>query len=508
MVDLSSVSIAAARRDFATFCKGVLRQKIGDMHRRMIDAVMNDPRHAVIMAARGHFKTTVMSVAFPLWYAFSNASKPDLILIISATEMQSMMIVGLLKSAIEDNPVLREAFMPTDGSAVWSKTELDLKNGWKIKSLPFTDAIRGNHPALIIMDDVLKDESTNVEDAKSNFFGIVYPAIQAKRGKIVVVGTPMSYADLLHELGGQYGSPDEMAARSKAFAFLKFPCFLPDGSPQFPEHYSAEQLAATRAVMPGAKFSREYLCEPVTGSNALFPDAAVQACVDLPLRALSAEELRDAPVVIGYDVAVTDKEGSDYSAYTVARVRSGEALEVLETGRFKLPTNEQIGMLKELKARFNPVKVLIESTGAGVGLFQTASTTEGLVGLLEAFETKKKSKQELLGLLEVSVRNHSVKLPFNRDLIDELAGWENTHDKTGMPVVRSMKKHDDLVMSLAFALWAAKEYGFQVGVTGVTTTGGATPLVESLKSVDAFDVIRLADGSFDSGDWSGAYNYG
>lgn len=476
--DLENVAVQLARNDFGVFCKLVLKQKVGDMHRQMIQSVVEDPRHLCIMAARGHFKTTVMTVAFPLWIAFSEKEKPDDILLISASLDQAMKNIRLIKKAVEDNPLLKEFLYPDKVDARWSASELELKNGWRIKAVPFGDAVRGNHPKYAILDDVLKDESTNVEESKNKFYSIVFPIVQAKRGKLVVVGTPFNYEDLLHEL----------ARKPETFKFLFFPALLDEGKAteraQFPEHFSIEQLRRIKESIPAAAWAKEYMCNPVSGANALFPSQAIDAC-----RNSKHPDGRPVARIMAYDVALTEKDSSDYSAYTIADLYENGFLDVVECDRYKMNTSMQIEEIKRLvKTRAVDV-CLMDRTGVGAGLFQMCEVDADLQGIVREFETKKKNKQEILGLLEVMMRQTKLHLPDMEPLILELQAWENTKDVNGMQVVRCAAKHDDLSMSLALCAFAAREFGQVVGVLGVEPN----KLKESLKNPDS-DIVSGVKG--------------
>ena len=61
------------KSNFFYFCKLILDwEYMGRMHREIIDKVMNSDNHLVVLAPRGHWKTSLMSVAFPLWIAYRN----------------------------------------------------------------------------------------------------------------------------------------------------------------------------------------------------------------------------------------------------------------------------------------------------------------------------------------------------------------------------------------------------------------------------------------------------
>lgn len=500
--NVSELSLRVAKRDFLLFCKLVLKQKVGDMHRQMIRTATEDPRHLVIMAARGHFKTTTMSVAFPLWIAFGEREKPDDILLISSSLDQATKNIKILKRTIEQNPILNAALFPDSRNATWSATELELKNGWRIKAVPFGDSVRGNHPRYAILDDILRDETTNIEESKNKFYGVVYPIVQAKKGKIVLVGTPMSYEDLFNEL----------AAKTETFAFLKFPALKADGTAQFPEHFSLEQLEKIRASVPAGMWSREYMCEPVSGGSALFPRDVIEACIAAKV------EPREGTIVVGYDVAVTEEKRSDYSAYSVIKVTDGQPYDVLEVRRFKLSTDKQVAVLREIAQKYSPAKILIEQTGVGAGLVQLAKADPYVGTLIEEFNTQSK-KNELVGQLEVTMRQRAVKIPNDSDLILELESWENTKDKSGRQIAKCMRKHDDLSMSLALATWCARSYGLPVGAVGIDAKEVKSPfeqrnsdVTESFKNPDDIVIVGVGSDSNDGqngyGDSRSLYTYG
>jgi hypothetical protein len=440
-----------AERDFAFFYRVFLKGKMSGMHQEIIDAVMNDKRHLVVMAARGHFKTTLLSQAFPLWVCFRTpSSNPQQIIILSASMEQSTDILRGLKRMIVNSPVLQERLIPESLHDVkWSETQLEFKNGHRIMSVPFGDSVRGKHVNYCILDDVLTEETTNVEEAKNIFYGPVFPTVQAKRGKIIVVGTPMSYMDLLHDL----------AKPEKGFASMSFPAFKPDGSIQFPEHFDKEQLESIRRTMPSHLFSREYLLVPVSGSNALFPFDVREACRSIEIPPLTIEEEQSAQYVLGGDVAVSDKERGDFACYTVLKIVSGKPIIYYKKSLLKgVGTAEQGKLVAELHKQFNFSKILVEQTGLSYGVVDFLLHDDSTKYVTEGFNTTRKSKMEILGLLETTMRNMSLQLPVDDSLDDELSGWEVKQDpNTGMQISQSLKQHDDQVMSLAIAVFAASQ---------------------------------------------------
>lgn len=440
-----------AERDFGFFFRVVLRQKYSSMYGQIIDAVVNGKSDLVVMAYRGSGKTNLLSVAFPLWHCFRTPSKNlQEIAILSASMEQSTTILRKIKQHIQSNPILRERLMPDNLYNVkWSETQVELKNGHLITCKPFGDAIRGSHVNYCISDDILTEETTNVEEAKNTFYGPVYPVTYAKKGKHIVVGTPMSYTDLLHDL----------ARPEKGLTYLNFPILTQEGLPQIPERLTLEEIAKIRRVMPSNKFAREMLLVPVNDETRLFPfETLLRPCLDMEYAVPTVKEEEGAQYVLGGDVAVSDKERADFACYTLLKNVPGHPWKYYKKFLFKgMGTGEQGEFVANLTKQYpNLNKIVVEQTGLSYGVVDFLSKDDRTRSVLEGFNTSQKSKFEILGLLETWLRNQQIKLDWDDSLFDELAGWEII-TKDGKQIPRSTKAHDDQVMSLAFAVYAAAQ---------------------------------------------------
>lgn len=439
--------LTVAEKDFGVFYSAILQQKLARMHREIVDTIMTEKRNIVVMASRGHGKTQLLSIGFPLWICWRTpAAEPKMIIIQSASLDQSTEILRKIKSLVENNAILRERLLPDNIHQVkWSETQLELKNGHRIICTPFGDSVRGKHVDYCICDDVLKDETTNVEESKKTFYAAVWPITQAKKGKHIVVGTPMSFKDLLFEL-----------TTRETFRSLKYPAFKEDGTPQFPELFTVERLHDIKQTMPSHLWSREYLLLPVSDESALFPyESAIKPCIAQDYPALTKDEEASMRYVVGCDVAVSDAGKADFSCYMILKLVDGHPIYLHKKEYFKgVGTDAQISKIKELHKIYHFSKIVVEQTGLSYGIVDALSQDGNVAGVLEGFETKVKSKAELLGRLEVAMRNGNFKFLQDDALIDELAGWE-IETKDGKQTTRSVKEHDDQVMALALAVYAA-----------------------------------------------------
>jgi len=447
------------RESFEYFCKIVLRQKLGQMHREWIKAALDPNKHTCIMSARGHFKTTILSVAFPLWIMMRE-EKPKMIVILSATLEQSTEIMNLLKRQVEDIPTLRGVLYPENiHDTKWSETQIRTKNGHRVLCLPFGDTVRGKHPDYCICDDVLKGEvATDVEGAKRVFYGVVYPIVQARRGKLIVVGTPISFTDLLADL-----------STKPNFTFLKYPAvvFNDDGTwqrPQFPEHFDLEQLQSIKDTMPSHLWSREYLCNPASEDTALFPQSVLNKATEqyeAVKAAYSEKRLLGKPRrVIGCDIAVSAGARADWSVFNVLDVINGQPILQVDMIRKHLTAEENVVEIRRLHDFYKPDRILVEKTGVGWGVAEACMNDGVMKNVALEFDTKMASREKILSRLEVTMRNGGLALMKNDVLLSELSQFAYRKMKDGRMAYQSLGEHDDCVLSLAIALEAASTRSF------------------------------------------------
>jgi len=449
-----------SKRSFEYFCKIMLKQKLGRIHREWIESVLRTDKHTVLMAPRGHFKTSILSVSFPLWIMFRE-KKPKIFVILSATLDQSSEIMRMIKSKIEETPALSEVLEPENKhSTKWTETEIETKNKHRVICSPLNDSVRGKHPNYFILDDILKGEvATDVETTKRVFYSVVFPAAQAKRGKLIVVGTPISFVDLLNELS----QPD----KSQDFDFHRYSAvvFNPDGSwkePVFPEHFSIEQLQAIRRTMPAHLFAREYMCEPISGESSAFPPEVIQSSVKLheDLKKIY-ETTPGVQWYMGCDIAVSQSERADWSVFTTIGKLPDQPFFVKDVCRKHLDSTANVTEIQRLYNIHKHNRILIEQNGVGWGPAEACTKADSPIRSVSImFDTRAASKEKILSRLEVTMRNKSLAIPNNDVLITELSQVSYKGSNNGKNSYESKGEHDDTVMSLAIALEAASRSSY------------------------------------------------
>lgn len=444
------------KADFTLFCKHILGLYVGDMHKELIESFLDSDKHFCVMAARGHSKTTMFSQAFPLWISWKTPGKSknnEFILIMSSSLDQSMEIIEGIKTYIEASPILTRDLLPENvHKTQWSATKIKFKNGHRIMAAPFGPGVRGKHPTYAICDDVLRDEIANVSYALDTFYSAVFPVVNARNGRHLVVGTPMAFDDLLMDL-----------STKDTFEFRKYPARKEDGTPQFPELYNEDKLQEIEKTMPAHRWMREYMCEVVGDSMALFPSEIVNNCISLPYKKLNKQEESQSRRFMGWDVALSSGSKADFAAgISITKAPNRPLLVEVVYHKKGTTTEQQMAFIKQQDSYHEYDRILVEEVGLSYGMVQTLtnSTAPEYVRSVEGFKTTHNSKDKMLGTLELLLRNGGIKLPDDKELKRELFSFgikkRKLSDGTTKQTFEGLGYHDDLVMALAMAVEAVE----------------------------------------------------
>ncbi len=149
--------------DLEYFCKAYMPDQFDREFGSYAIEMMNDmkaiidarqPTKEARVAPRGHAKSTICTVAIPVWATCYK--KREYILFISANEDTSSNFLGKNREALE-SPAIIEDFGPQKGK-VWNNYELETTTGVTIECAGWTAGIRGKNkkqrPNLIIFDDL------------------------------------------------------------------------------------------------------------------------------------------------------------------------------------------------------------------------------------------------------------------------------------------------------------------------------------------------------------------
>lgn len=178
-----------------------------DMFKDAEDMILNyDGHHNKFARAapRGHGKSRIISVVFPLWIICYQYRKN--IMLIADTRDQSMEYIQTIKSELEENAQLRQDFGDLVGNVKWATDEIITKNDIHVVAKSSGQSLRGNsyknvRPEVVILDDLENDESVETEGQRKklyNWFMKVLMPIGNPRTVFLYVGSILHYESLLY----------------------------------------------------------------------------------------------------------------------------------------------------------------------------------------------------------------------------------------------------------------------------------------------------------------------
>jgi hypothetical protein len=274
-------------------------------HYQEWDDMVNKYDRLLVQAPRGHGKSIFWSLAWPLWNVIRGKWEH---LIISYSEDQVRRLIRDIRICVESNPFL-EPLRPTT-KEIWGTDQLSFANGSFISGLGFGTSSRGRHPNGITVDDPLKDlGGMTDEDQERAYFGVI-TGMAMEKTKLVTVGTPVNFGDLLEKLES-----------NEAYARWKRPALNRNGEPLFPHLWSKAALDKRRSEMGSINFAREFLLERVDPATQPFKRVYETKYQELPARFQ-----RIATVC---DPAYSEGDG-DYTAIVTVGFTGGNHAYVLE----------------------------------------------------------------------------------------------------------------------------------------------------------------------------------
>lgn len=280
-------------------------------HHEEWDDLLHKHEKMVIEAARDHGKSYYFSMAYPIWRAgYTHPGK--LGYIFSNTQPLAEAFLALLKEEVCGNERLKH-LVPSNvtDAKKWGKvSEISFRNGSVIRARGMGVKVRGGHPYWAIADDILEDDDIYSETIRNRHIDYFLSAINnmvVPGGQLVVVGTPMHFADLygyLRETGEYYCA--------------KYPAIDDQGQLLFPDRYDAALLAKRKREMGSpSRFAREFLCQPLSDEASLFPSALFRGGdVRVPYRLGLGHkfwERRGCVTYTGVDFAMSASSGADYT---------------------------------------------------------------------------------------------------------------------------------------------------------------------------------------------------
>ena len=433
--------------NFSTFFTRVLGFDL-NWHHAEVYHLVDRFRKVCVLAPRQTGKTTLI-YSFFLWKVLFN-NKID-ILIVSNSHQQAKDIIEKMQNEMEDNEILSQ-LIPKNREITWSKNEINTTTKCKIVAKANNPNIRGG-----TFDFVLCDEAGQY-DNKSNFYGVILPTLEARNGKVIVIGTPMSKIDLLSELG----DPDSP---------FVYKCYriIQDNKPLWDKKYPIEKVEEIKKnyLVGGSvlEFEREWMCNPVGDETSLFPFEMLSKGFDKK-SAFISYGIPERRYFLAADFAMSASAKADYSVFIVGEQDINNNLRIARMERSHGESFEsQYERFAKLYRNFRVVKSMVDEGSFGKAFFQRFKD-EGFV--VEPFNFKGERRQDLLTKLRNMFENNKIIIPRNKEDTDTVMQTDVLIQELmdmGISFTEKLKKvkwdtvgrHDDTVMALGMLVMCVEE---------------------------------------------------
>ena len=436
---VTKMDMELSKNSFPYFFQNLLGKMFPPYMQEWLDYMESTDR-TVIVCSRDHGKSVFMH-SWVVWNLVFQ-EPPYQMLYISSNQKQTLVHMREI-----DRYFNHPALKPYKPSRGWAIGNIQLTNGNAILERSVGSQIRGLHPQEIIIDDPLKEFSmSGIQRVTDWFFGDMIPTLH-HTSKLRMIGTPFTYTDIFSQL-----------EENEAYTVNKYPCLNSLNEPLWPERWNYDALMQRKAEIGSLKFTREYLCVPISTGTALFNPEFVAKCKnkDYVLK-LGHRKEKGYKYYVGVDPAISTD--GDYNVIVVLEVDEEKNKTVVHVDRTKnVEFRENLNKLRMVGKIFEPEQILYETNTFAKAFTQELRNISDLN--VKDFDTTRKKKQEIILNLQMNIENGKMRFPYGDNnsrqltnlLIEELSMFSITDSGR----FEGVGAHDDLVMGLALANAAAQ----------------------------------------------------
>lgn len=285
--------ICRARKDYQYFvetyfphlCTNPETKEITRCGKFQIDAAkyLRANRHtrAVFEWARGHAKSTHVSLMIPIWLMIQETRTIHVMVLVSKSEDSADRLLSDLQCELQFNTLLKQDFDIEIDEGNWSTGEFKTKDGMLFISLgrgqsPRGIKNRGQRPDYIVIDDIDDDDLVRNPARVSLAFdwclSALLGAMDMGRGRFVLVGNRIGKDSILSRFAGR---PETHHTIVNAIDN--------SGEPSWKEKYRLEEIQELRTYMGERRFQKEYMNNPIN-EGAVFSRKHIRFGKMLPLK--------------------------------------------------------------------------------------------------------------------------------------------------------------------------------------------------------------------------------
>lgn len=438
---------------FHIYLHDYVKFKTADFQKEIISIAEDQTlKNAFIVAFRGSAKSTLATLALPLWSIIGKYKK-NFIIIISQTQSQARLILSNIRRELETNQLFIKDFghLSTDPSnSEWNSSTIVLgTSGIRISVYSTGESIRGirhlaTRPDLIIGDDLEDLASVKNKEIRNQnfdwFTGDVMP-LGDRETKLIVIG------NLLHEDSLMMKIKNGIANNTLDGKFFEYPLVSPDNIIAWPGKYQTqtEINQERRKIGNDIAWYREYLLQILPPEDRIIKSEWIRYYDALPSHIVA----NCVGFIISLDPAISQKHTADKTAILVGVIYKSANFHYLYiTDIYNLqadfPTTKDL--VEKLSNTVNPklrTTILVEQVGYQEALIQ-ALQKEGYPAL--GIKPHGGDKRARLNISSSYVKNGNIFFPRygSAELVNQLVNF-------------GVERYDDLVD--AFTMMVNQVFG-------------------------------------------------
>jgi len=426
-IDQLALKPPSLPQDPFEFCSKVLNFEPTSYQRRLLET---ESKRVVLRWARQTGKTTTLAC---LCVIHAVLHPHQTILIVAPGLRQSMILGDRVRKLLGQMPWdYRQTIISQQLQTIFR-----FRNGSQITVLPNSEnQLRGFTANLIVVD-----EAAFFHNDEAIFRNILPPMLATTGGTLIVSSTPWGKNTVFYQLNQDPDYEKQIVTWRDAVREGRY-------SREF-----LKQLEKEREARPQV-FKMEYEAQFIEEVDTwLSQDLLAKSCSE-ELEFLSFESKQRGHFYMGVDLA----ERVDYSVVAVVQ-KQDHHLSLVHMCRFKKGTSlaSVIGYAKILSDRWGRVEATyVDKTKHGDYIIQDMH--EAGLRQAEGITFTQNTKQEMAQILKQRMRESFLKMPFDRDILDELNTERYELTKTGKITFSHPEgTHDDRFWALALAVYAAEK---------------------------------------------------
>lgn len=457
--DLTMVALIAeyGKKDFFFFmdavldCAGMSR----GFHGELCDFMAGQAEQKLVLAPRGHLKSTVCTVGYALWRIVRN---PNIRILIANYKLDNAKaFLWQIRNFFTMSEMFNGCYydlVPDMKKVKWNESAITVMRNSNPKEATIEvtgvgGEITGRHYDLIIFDDIVGPENVGTKEQldKLRAWFNQTQFLLDPGGEQVLVGTRWHFDDLYGFITENLSPPFEVFRRG---------IYKSDGSPLWPEKFTSERISKLREQMEkdpkGGKalFVAQYLNEVIDEASAPFKREF-----------LRTYEKKDIPpnlgVSIAVDPAISDKESADFAAITVRGVDENNRWWVLEaTARRGLSPTDLVSQIFQTYLKWTGMGFSVDAVAVESVAYQKSIQyllrdemfrTGTFLPLVDVTNYRASKEYRIKGLIP-RWEQGAILIPRERDdamdeLLDEMFRFPKAkHDD----VLDSLAMHDELTV--------------------------------------------------------------